>query len=491
MRARVFAVMALAALPLGAVAAPAEQGRGRGQQEQMRFRGMDRNGDGVITQSEWRGSAEAFRNHDWNRDGRLSGNEVRPGAARPDEQDDDYIARPDREYDDWTEEGFDYLDRNRDRRLTRAEWFYDRESFLRADRNRDNVLSRAEFLGEADDSPDPDRNERFEYLDRNNNNRIDRSEWEGSAQQFSQLDVNNDGVLTRAEVGGIVHSDNREDDLFAKIDHNGDGRLTQTEWHEDRASFERADQNRDNVITRAEFLAAETPDERFEHMDTNNNGRIERREWQGRADTFDTLDRNNDGVVTRAEMLGELDAAESQLFTNADQNRDNRLSESEWRWSRREFLQQDINRNGFVSREEFSTPTSSAVGTSGAADNRPLNTPVVINVNATERWTDTGIDLRMGDVLRIISTGSIRLSGSYNDSASAGGANRRADNAPMPNHPAGALIARISNGAPFFIGDGTNINTVTAAGRLYLSVNDDHLPDNSGMFRVTIVVRPR
>jgi hypothetical protein len=59
----------------------------------------------------------------------------------------------------------------------------------------------------------------------------------------------------------------------------------------------------------------------------------------------------------------------------------------------------------------------------------------------------------------------------------------------MPNHPAGALLARIGNGAPFVIGDGTNINRTTNSGRLYLGVNDDHLPDNSGAFRVTVGVR--
>ena len=77
MKARVFAVMTLAALPLGAVGASAEQG-----QDQERFRGMDRNRDGVITRAEWRGSAQSFRNHDWNGDGRLSGDEIRPGAQR-------------------------------------------------------------------------------------------------------------------------------------------------------------------------------------------------------------------------------------------------------------------------------------------------------------------------------------------------------------------------------------------------------------------------
>ena len=47
-----------------------------------RFAGMDRDQDGVITRTEWRGSAQSFDKHDWNNDGVLSGDELRPGAYR-------------------------------------------------------------------------------------------------------------------------------------------------------------------------------------------------------------------------------------------------------------------------------------------------------------------------------------------------------------------------------------------------------------------------
>jgi Ca2+-binding EF-hand superfamily protein len=43
----------------------------------MRFRGMDRNGDGVITRDEWRGNDQSFRQHDRNGDGIISGDELR------------------------------------------------------------------------------------------------------------------------------------------------------------------------------------------------------------------------------------------------------------------------------------------------------------------------------------------------------------------------------------------------------------------------------
>ena len=51
-------------------------------QAQTRFPGLDRNNDGQITREEWRGSDRSFQTHDWNNDGVLSGDEVRPGAQR-------------------------------------------------------------------------------------------------------------------------------------------------------------------------------------------------------------------------------------------------------------------------------------------------------------------------------------------------------------------------------------------------------------------------
>ena len=127
----------------------------------IRFAGMDTNGDGVITRNEWRGSEQAFRNHDWNGDGRLSGDEVQPGAQRraatPGAQADPYEAID--EIDDWTPENFASLDHNRDGRLSRTEWHASRALFNRIDDNRDGFVSRQEFLGEA--SIDPDREDRL------------------------------------------------------------------------------------------------------------------------------------------------------------------------------------------------------------------------------------------------------------------------------------------------------------------------------------------
>ncbi len=52
------------------------------RQRQAEFRDMDRDNDSVITRAEWRGSVESFRALDLNRDGVLSGTEIWVGRGR-------------------------------------------------------------------------------------------------------------------------------------------------------------------------------------------------------------------------------------------------------------------------------------------------------------------------------------------------------------------------------------------------------------------------
>ena len=241
----------LLALPVALTAGePGQRAQGRRPAE-IRFQGMDTNGDGMISRSEWRGSDQSFQRHDWNGDRVLSGNEVRVGAARDfGEEGDDYNqARP--EFRNWTARGFANLDRNGDGRIGRGEWFYGREDFIRADRNADNILTREEFLS-AD--VDVDREDRFEYLDSNNNNSIERTEWHASRDAFTWLDRNRDGVLSRQEVVG---DEAEKADLFAGLDANNDERITAAEWQWSRRSFARQDANGDGQLTRTELTNAE------------------------------------------------------------------------------------------------------------------------------------------------------------------------------------------------------------------------------------------
>ena len=100
--------------------------RARSRAMNTRFRGMDRNRDGVISRSEWRGNDRAFQNQDWNRDGVLSGREVRANARRN---------RNGRA---------EAVDRNRNGVIERGEWMGSAREFNRLDRNRDGYITSAE-----------------------------------------------------------------------------------------------------------------------------------------------------------------------------------------------------------------------------------------------------------------------------------------------------------------------------------------------------------
>jgi len=88
-----------------------DNGQTRDSREQMRFRAMDTDNDGVITRDEWQGNAQSFREHDLNHDGVLSGEEVRPRVV------DD---RADRSRREEMAARFERADRNGDGRLEDA-----------------------------------------------------------------------------------------------------------------------------------------------------------------------------------------------------------------------------------------------------------------------------------------------------------------------------------------------------------------------------------
>lgn len=173
--------------------------------------------------------------------------------------------------------------------------------------------------------------------------------------------------------------------------------------------------------------------------------------------------------------------ADAGRFRGMDRNNDGRITRDEWRGSDRAFRANDWNNDGVISGDEL-----------GAVQGAAPTTGTVTVVSAAQRWTDTGINVVSGDMLTFDAEGSVRLSEGGDDTASPSGSRtgRRAQDAPVPQAPAGGLIARIGDSAPVYVGDRRAVRA-PVSGRLYLSVNDDHLADNSGDFRVTVSVRNR
>jgi Ca2+-binding EF-hand superfamily protein len=344
---------------------------------------------------------------------------------------------------------------------------------------------------------------RFGAMDQNRDGVISKQEWRGSDRSFRAHDWNEDGILSGNEVRvGRNRDVQDEEDYdgtrrqefrnwtvrgFRSLDHNGDDRIARSEWHYAPEAFIRADRNRDNILTQSEFLGNDTDidrEDRFEYLDANNDGRVERSEWHASRDAFEWLDRDNNGALSRTEVVGADEQAEqADLFASLDVDDDDAIALQEWHWSRRSFNRQDTNRDGRLTRSEL---TNAEVNSAQAANAGAIGTSGrTVVVESTERWVDTGLDVRAGDTISLQSSGTVTLSGNAADTARPGGAARRAPDAPVQNQPAGALIAKIGDSAPIFVGDRQTI-TATSVGRLYLGINDDHLLDNRGQFRVTL-----
>jgi PA-IL-like protein len=112
-----------------------------------------------------------------------------------------------------------------------------------------------------------------------------------------------------------------------------------------------------------------------------------------------------------------------------------------------------------------------------------------IVVRSDQAWTDTGIRVRAGEVFRIEADGFVRWGPNRNDDPNGQANSPYNANRPLPSRAGGALIGRIGNGAPFFVGSGMQSFRAGTVGELYLGVNDDFLRDNTGSFRVTVTPR--
>jgi Ca2+-binding EF-hand superfamily protein len=168
------------------------------------------------------------------------------------------------------------------------------------------------------------------------------------AKSFARLDTNHDGFITKDEVSAVDAARQQKAEaraqrfdpakIFDRIDLNHDGKITVAEADAARNQraqakggqpvhaqatafgglFARADTNKDNVITRAEFEAmGQQIKARMEHAglarggmesrlfdmtDANKDGRVSLAEMQQAAlARFDRVDLNHDGTITPQE----------------------------------------------------------------------------------------------------------------------------------------------------------------------------------------------
>ena len=105
-----------------------------------------------------------------------------------------------------------------------------------------------------------------------------------------------------------------------------------------------------------------------------------------------------------------------------------------------------------------------------------------ITVPTNQPWTDTGIDLKPGDVVNVSTTNA-----GQSDACNPAGQGEASGNLPVPTSPPGALIAKLSaqDTAPVVVG-AVKLIPVNQPGHLFLGVNATGEPPCKGVFNVKL-----
>ena len=107
-------------------------------------------------------------------------------------------------------------------------------------------------------------------------------------------------------------------------------------------------------------------------------------------------------------------------------------------------------------------------------------------VSADVPWNDARIEVRAGQTVYFTATGRVSWGPGRRDGPAGERNSPRNPARPIPGRPGAALIGKVGDQDPFFIGDEQGPVRVRETGRLYLGINDDFLGDNSSNFRVTV-----
>ena len=161
-----------------------------------------------------------------------------------------------------------------------------------------------------------------------------------------------------------------------------------------------------------------------------------------------------------------------------------------------EFEEDRGNRRRVVRVEQIDVRTIELDQDGPGAFDRGNNEPAVgrprglrereVNVTARNQWTDTGVNVRNGQTVFFEASGRVRWGRDRQDGPEGENNSPRNPSRPIPGRPAAALIGRVGDDAPFFIGSDTEGIRVRGSGALFLGINDETLEDNSGSFRVTV-----
>lgn len=167
---------------------------------------------------------------------------------------------------------------------------------------------------------------------------------------FAKIDADGDGKVTLAEMQKAAA------DHFAQVDANKDGRVTK----EELASFG------EQMRSKHEGDRSAHMDERFAQRDANKDGKLSRQEVQRMPDQFFArIDSNKDGYLTKEELAAGKQAMHEHAggwfahrveaeFTRADTNNDGAVDTKEMQSAvATHFAERDANKDGALTRDEM------------------------------------------------------------------------------------------------------------------------------------------
>jgi Ca2+-binding EF-hand superfamily protein len=213
------------------------------------------------------------------------------------------------------------------------------------DANGDGKISLEEYQAAA--------TARFQKIDTQNKGTVSAAQIANSPNAAKRMERRAEGLVQHLDTAGTGYVTQDEfvtaaKTRFAKLDRNGDGKLTPDELGPPRSGkapaakqagfgarrFDKLDTNHDGVVTLDEYVAAAVA--KFRELDVHGNGRVTAdeiassptaRERAARVSEriVKRLDANGDGLVSREEFL----AAAKQRFAHIDKNNDGFITADE------------------------------------------------------------------------------------------------------------------------------------------------------------------